>query len=69
MWQDSVLLRFVEAVDFIDEEYGSLTMHTEVLVRFTNRGTEIGDTRGDSADRDEVGLRHSGDDAGNGRFP
>ena len=64
--EDDVLLRLVEAVDFVHEQDGGLRVHALAVAGLGHDAAEVGDAGGDCADRLEGGLGSCGDEAGEG---
>src|SRR5258708_1548346 len=56
MWQDSILLRFVEAVYLIDEQDGALLAELLQFAGILYHFTQVCDACRDGTERDEVGM-------------
>ena len=67
-WQEGVLLRFVPAVDFIDEEDGPLALFAEAGLGGGRDVPQVRDAGHDGVQRDELAFRRVGDDAGERRL-
>ena len=67
MGEEGVLLGFVEAVDFVDEEDGA-DLEIPILAGVSDYSFDVFFAGCDGGDFDEVGLPVGGDDAGEGGF-
>ena len=61
--QERVLLRLVEAVDLVDEDDRPLALEGQAIARRGDDLAQLADAPEHGAERDEVRLRRSGDDA------
>jgi hypothetical protein len=68
MGQDGILLGFVEAVDFVDEQDGALFGELAQFASIFHYFAQVGDARGDGAERDEVSMGLAGNYFGEGGF-
>jgi hypothetical protein len=69
MGQDSVLLRLVEAMDFVDEEDGPLPVHAETVRGLADDSPQFGNSGGNRANGNKMGPGCVRDEPGNRRFP
>jgi hypothetical protein len=75
MWQECVLLRLVESMNFIHKQDRALMVCGATPFRRLHNLAQIGDPAGDSRKQDELGFRMAGNNfcqrrfAGPGRAP
>ena len=67
--QKGVLLRFVEAVDLVDEDDGALVVAFVGVGGILHHGLDVADAGKDGAELDEAVAGTAFDDAGDGGFP
>ena len=67
MRKKSVLLGFIETVNFVDEKNGA-SLKIPILAGALNDGFDIFFAGGHGGDFDEVGIEFVGEDAGKGGF-
>ena len=64
--KNDILLRLVEAVNFVYEEDGRLTLHAAAITGFSDNAPQVGNSGGYGADLLEGGLGGAGHESGEG---